>query len=100
MAMDLATVETCLEHLAKAGHISACLEILHHCPDAHLALANHMTVDSWGWGSGPNPNHSSRVPEEYRFEYPWWEAIWEYVPDDLSQRVNEFFEEEGCDDMR
>ena len=81
--------------LAKNGDLAAAVELLEHDPDAHLVLASMMEVKEWGHGSGSNPEESYRIPEEYSFKHPCWEALWGYLPDDLTERVNLYFEELG-----
>ena len=97
MNLDTATIEFMLEKLAEAGHLSACIDVMLNSTGAHYIMAKRMSVKSWMDGRESNPSKSRFVPETFSFEKPCWEVIWDYLPEQISARVVEFFEEQRCD---
>ena len=92
------TMEWVIFLLCKAGEIASAVEILTSYPDAHLLLVEVMSVKSWGYGGGMNPNESSRIPEEYDFQHPCWQTLWDYLPQPIIEKVNTYFEENQGED--
>ena len=82
--------------LAKSGEIAAAVEILHLDPRSCELMASKMSVAKWEHGCPMDPNGKpSKVPDEYSFEHPCWQALWDYLPDDIQEKVNMHFEELG-----
>lgn len=69
--------------------------------DIHI-LTELMTVDSWETveeptgGCGDSISYSSsKIPEEYSYEEPWVQVIFDNLDEEAVEKINTFFEEQG-----
>lgn len=65
-------------------------------------LTELMHVESWETVDEPTGGHgdsitysSSRIPSDYSYDEPWVKVIFDNLAEDVVEKINLFFEEEG-----
>lgn len=102
--LDAPTMRHVLEKLVQAGHIGSALIFMAPGSWACEVLKGEMDVEEWEsveepcGGFGDRITYSSgRVPTEYEFSHPCWQALYDYCPEAVQEWISTAFQEGDAD---